>query len=45
MTSGMQAARALIGDSRPITGESDTWLTAGAPEVASGATGAEEASR
>jgi uncharacterized protein with NAD-binding domain and iron-sulfur cluster len=35
MTSGMQAARALIGDSRPITGESDTWLTAGAPKVAS----------
>jgi uncharacterized protein with NAD-binding domain and iron-sulfur cluster len=34
MTSGMQAARALIGGMRPIIGESDTWLTAGAPKVA-----------
>jgi uncharacterized protein with NAD-binding domain and iron-sulfur cluster len=36
MTSGMQAARALIGESNPITGESDTWLQAGTPKPASG---------
>jgi uncharacterized protein with NAD-binding domain and iron-sulfur cluster len=27
MTSGMQAARALIGHTRSFTGESPTWLT------------------
>jgi uncharacterized protein with NAD-binding domain and iron-sulfur cluster len=43
MTSGMQAARALIGVTHPITGESDTWLTAGAPKVTSPAAGASKA--
>ena len=38
MTSGMQAARALIGGTHPITGESDTWLTVGTARSAPGAT-------
>lgn len=36
MTSGMQAARALIGGTRKFTGESDTWLTEGTAQPAPG---------